>query len=379
MSSLTRARGVAAPRSARGCVAASSSVGLALVSRVGLAALVGAGLLGGCGTPGTPVATTVGAPAGSAPAAPGPSNVKKHARGENPFVGVKWWVDPYGQAHLRSLRAQKTDPELSALLDKIARNGGADWVGDWTPFVENWVRKRIALLEKAGALPFFVAYDIPQRDCGLYSKGGAGGGQQYREWISAFARAIGDHKAVVILEPDALPSLTKCLSPEDQQLRTSLVKFAVHTFEALPQTWVYLDAGHSAWMSAVEMAPRLKAAGIDEADGFSLNVSNYRPTAELLAYGKKLSGLLGGAHFVLDTGRNGNGGPDAAIDSEASWCNPPGRALGTAPTTDTGEPLCDAFLWIKKPGESDGECGGGPKAGAWWQERAIELAKNSKW
>jgi endoglucanase len=127
------------------------------------------------------------------------------------------------------------------------------------------------------------------------------------------------------------------------------------------------------------MAPRLKAAGLDEADGFSLNVSNYRSTRELLAYGKKLSALVGGAHFVIDTGRNGNGSVDAPIDSEASWCNPPGRALGTPPTTDTGEPLCDAFLWIKKPGESDGECGGGPKAGVWWQERAIELAQKAKW
>jgi endoglucanase len=34
-----------------------------------------------------------------------------------------------------------------------------------------------------------------------------------------------------------------------------------------------------------------------------------------------------------------------------------------------------AFLWIKKPGESDGECNGGPKAGQWWTEMAIGLAK----
>jgi len=311
---------------------------------------------------------------------PEKSTMPHHKLGENPFVGAKWWVDPYGQAHLRSLRTKKTDPEASALLTKIAEQGGADWVGEWTPYVENWMAKRVTLLEKNGALPLFVAYNIPKRDCGQYSAGGASKGDQYKEWITGFARGIGDRKAAVILEPDALPLMTKCLSDADQKERTELVKFAVHTLESWANTWVYLDAGHSAWIPAPEMAKRLKAAGIDEADGFSLNVSNYRSTEELMAYGKTLSAALGGKHFVLDTSRNGNGGPkNAKLDSEEAWCNPDGMALGSPPTTDTKEPLCDAFLWIKKPGESDGQCNGGPKAGDFWQERAIDLAKRAKW
>ncbi|NUT94690.1 MAG: endoglucanase, partial [Saccharothrix sp.] len=54
---------------------------------------------------------------------------------------------------------------------------------------------------------------------------------------------------------------------------------------------------------------------------------------------------------------------------------PPGRGLGARPTADTGIPLVDAFLWVKRPGESDGECQGGPAAGRWWPEQALELAK----
>ena len=328
-----------------------------------------------CGGAAKPAANTpAGASAGESAA-----NVPRHAANENPFVGAKWWVDPYAPAYLQSLRTKKTDPATSALLEKIAKNGGADWIGEWTPYVDNWISKRVTLLEKNGALPLFIAYHIPKRDCGQYSAGGAAKGDEYRAWITKFAHAIGTRKAVVILEPDALPSLTKCLSPEDQKERTELVKFAVHSFAAQPRTWVYIDAGHSDWLTAAEMAPRLKAAGLDEADGFSLNVSNYRATDELMAYGKQLSGLTGGKHFVLDTSRNGNGPPKAAKDTEAAWCNPEGRALGSQPTTETGEPLCDAFLWLKKPGESDGECNGGPKAGAWWQERAIDLAKRAKW
>jgi endoglucanase len=85
----------------------------------------------------------------------------------------------------------------------------------------------------------------------------------------------------------------------------------------------------------------------------------------------RLAGALGGKHFIIDTSRNGNGPLSGA------WCNPPGRALGTPPTTGTGEPIVDAFLWIKRPGESDGTCEGGPAAGRWWPEYALELARNA--
>jgi endoglucanase len=50
-------------------------------------------------------------------------------------------------------------------------------------------------------------------------------------------------------------------------------------------------------------------------------------------------------------------------------------ALGTRPTAASGDPLVDAFLWIKYPGESDGTCAGGPSAGAWWPSYALELAQ----
>ncbi|HEU4841998.1 MAG TPA: glycoside hydrolase family 6 protein, partial [Ilumatobacteraceae bacterium] len=56
------------------------------------------------------------------------------------------------------------------------------------------------------------------------------------------------------------------------------------------------------------------------------------------------------------------------------WCNPPGRGLGVVPTTSTGDALVDAFLWIKRPGESDGPCQGGPPAGTWWRDYAVQLA-----
>jgi hypothetical protein len=90
-------------------------------------------------------------------------------------------------------------------------------------------------------------------------------------------------------------------------------------------------------------------------------------------------GATATAHFVIDTSRNGQGpnpmtgGPDANMVSytagpfdqpatvistlqAGNWCNPPGSGLDLAPTANTGVPLVDAYLWVKLPGESDGEC-----------------------
>jgi endoglucanase len=52
--------------------------------------------------------------------------------------------------------------------------------------------------------------------------------------------------------------------------------------------------------------------------------------------------------------------------------------LGEAPTADTGLGRVDALLWIKRPGESDGACRPGePRAGQWWPEYALDLARRS--
>jgi endoglucanase len=121
------------------------------------------------------------------------------------------------------------------------------------------------------------------------------------------------------------------------------------------------------------MVLRLRAAGVARARGFSLNVASYWPTADQVAYGNLLGRALGGKHYVVDTSRNGRG----PLGNE--WCNPPGRALGERPTTATGSSLADAYFWIKRPGESDGSCNGGPRAGGWWPDYAVGLAKRARY
>jgi endoglucanase len=295
-------------------------------------------------------------------------------QGPNPLAGTRLYVDPGSAARglAESWRASRSAD--AAALDRIAGQPHADWFGDWNRNVAEDVDTRVSRADDAGAVPVMVVYNIPFRDCGQYSAGGARDASGYRVWIREVARGIKNRKVVVILEPDALALIDKCLSSADQQGRFALISDAVRVLAANPGTKIYIDAGHANWVSAEQMAPRLKAAGVDGADGFAINVSNYVGTPESIAYGKGLSARLGGKHFVVDTSRNGNG---AALGGE--WCNPPGRALGHPPTVSTGEPLADAFLWIKPPGESDGTCNGGPRAGEWWPEYALGLAKRASW
>ncbi len=233
------------------------------------------------------------------------------------------------------------------------------------------------MTEITKALPILAAYDIPYRDRGQYWAGGQNDPESYPAWVQAYADGIGNRPAAVILEPDGL-TLTDCLDKTQTAERFELLPAAIDTFEAKPQVDVYIDSGHVAWLPAAEAARRLKLTGIERAAGFSINVSNFQTTADSVAYGLTVSdaiGAEGGTHFVIDTSRNGNG-PWESDDPEA-WCNPPGRALGDAPTVKTADPLVDAYLWFKRVGESDGSCRNGPGAGQWYPDYALGLVRNA--
>ena len=227
---------------------------------------------------------------------------------------------------------------------------------------------------------------------------------------------------------------------------------AVDRLAALPNVSVYLDGTHSAWLGAGDIADRLHKAGVERTDGFFLDVSNYELSERQVKFASWISQCLwfgtnpaeGGwrlghfdycasqyypadpndfsswgltdqwyvdnvtnaanapsgpevlAHAVIDTSRNGQGPWTPPADHPAGdpqvWCNPPGRGLGQRPTTNTGEPFVDAYLWVKIPGESDGQCtrwadpGAGidpvrgtadPAAGDWFPQMALELTRNA--
>jgi endoglucanase len=293
------------------------------------------------------------------------------AGGPDPFGGARLFVDRKSRAAIQVAQWSDSRPADARALRKIATRPQADWFGDRGGDVRDNVGARVSQITSAGALPVLVAYDIPRRDCAGPSGGGSPSPAAYETWIRQFAAGIGRRRAVVVLEPDATAMLG-CLSREGRRSRFRLLELAVRILDSRSRASVYIDAGHSSWLPPRTMARRLRRAGVERARGFSVNVSNFQTTSAELSYGRRISRLVGGKPFVIDTSRNGRGpAPGGA------WCNPPERGLGPKPTVRTGHGRVDAYLWIKRPGESDGLCNGGPPAGAWWPEYALGLARRA--
>jgi endoglucanase len=290
--------------------------------------------------------------------------------GGNPISSAAFWVNPNSSAKLQADAWRLTRPADAAQMDKIARNSQAQWMDGSVVDVFTAVKDAVTTAAAVGGTPVLVAYNIPQRDCGGLSAGGTTI-TDYKGWIAAFAHGLAGRKAVVILEPDALTQMD-CLSSADQAIRVSLIQYALAVLKTQASVAVYLDGGNSSWKSPGDQANRLTRANVAGADGFALNVSNFQLTSNSIAYGKAVSDMIGGKHFVIDTSRNGLG-PTA----DNQWCNPAARALGSPNTTVTDDSRADAYLWIKPPGESDGSCNGAPVAGLWWGDYALGLAERS--
>ncbi len=274
----------------------------------------------------------------------------------NPFTGATLFIDNTFAACSSS----------SAAGQEICNTPVADWIGDWSGDVTTAVAGSIS--RGGSQLRVLVAYNIFNRDCGNHSAGGASSPAAYRTWIDGFAAGIGDSKVVVVLEPDALAQGCGADNPGDDTL--SLLGYAVGKLTAQPNAFVYIDAGNPDWLSTGDAASRLQTVGIAQATGFALNVSNYYSTEINTTYGKEISAQVGNKPFIIDTSRNALGNPDN------EWCNPRPRGLGRKPTADTGDSAVHAHYWVKRPGESDGECNGGPSAGAWYEDYAQHLYDN---
>jgi endoglucanase len=295
-----------------------------------------------------------------------------------PLAGERLYVDSSSDAAGQERQWIAEDRlEDAKTIRAISRRPSALWLGE-PDRNSTSVQTRVARLTARAAgvdrTPLIVIYSIPFRDCGSFSSGGSTSATRYRRYVKHIARGIGHRRALVVLEPDAVGHIADgCVSGRRATDRLALLRRAVATLKANGRTRVYLDAGNAGWISPQRIAPFLRRAGIARADGFAVNVANFQTVTASLAHGREISRRVGGKHLVVDTGRNGNG--PWLGGGRDPWCNPPGRALGTPPTTKPGRPGVDAFLWIKHPGASDGTCRSGPPAGTWWPEYALALAR----
>ncbi len=232
-----------------------------------------------------------------------------------------------------------------------------------------------------GSIPLINTYFLHPAAGGCATKGqiNAAAGL-FKARVDAVASANGDHPAVYMLELDALGSSSCFARKGSLSAYEGLLRYEVDKMAALPHAVVYVEAGYSDANSVSYTARALNAVDIRKIRGFYTNDTHLNWTINEVNWAEKISKLTHGAHYIVNTSDNGNGpklNPHPVSQGVEDLCNPPGRALGPAPTTNTGFPHADAFLWIHEPGNSSGSCHGGPASGSFWPARAVDLASHA--
>lgn len=184
----------------------------------------------------------------------------------------------------------------------------------------------------------------------------------YKAWINAAANVLGNTKSLIILEPDLAVNFTGA----KPQLKMQLVRYAAQRLSQNPNAIIYLDGSDGDWLTVPEATSMLIQAGIQHVRGFALGSTHYASDAQNLAFGEQVSAMLAGCgypgkHFVVDSSDTGApftwleyyaARPKGMFDN-AEVCAFKGQAkcitLGVLPTTNTGSPHADAFLWFGRP------------------------------
>ncbi|KAH9097256.1 hypothetical protein LEN26_017199 [Aphanomyces euteiches] len=237
-------------------------------------------------------------------------------------------------------------PDLRSAIQTVSANPIATW---YTDLGTNQVAQTLAAC--TNAIPTIVVYGLPNKDCsGGFSNCGINKNtQQYSAWVQILVKQVGNKEVIYILEPDALGLVSTGDCGVTNGYQNNL-KVALGLLSTNPNAHIYVDK-----------AGRLK--------GIAINTSNYVATSVLTSLCQTYSSATGGLHCVFDTSRNFNGA------SSSEWCNVRFAGMGVPPTSSTGNSLVDYYLWIKVPGESDGQCTGqsadamiGPAAGAFFHD-----------
>jgi cellulose 1,4-beta-cellobiosidase len=293
-----------------------------------------------------------------------------------------------------------------------------------------------AVAQSNGSSPVvitLVVYDLPNRDCAAKASNGElvisqDGLSKYKTlYIDPIAAAVNNPKyrslrIVTILEPDSLPNLVtnagvaKCAESKSTGAYVEGIKYAIDKLHAASNVYIYLDIAHSGWLGwdsnfgpVVQLytdVVRGTTDGLRSVDGFATNTANYTPVEEAFLPDSSLNvggqptkaatfyehnpyfdeadyasglytafvnaGFPAGIGMLIDTSRNGWGGPQRPAGASSSsdlntfvnasrldrrlhrgnWCNQ-ASGIGVRPTANP-RPNVDAYVWVKPPGESDG-------------------------
>lgn len=349
-------------------------------------------------------------------------------RVDNPFRDATWYVNPEWseKAAAEPGGSAIADQNTGVWLDQIGAIEGTDSKMGLRAHLDK-------ALEQGANLFTVVVYDLPNRDCKALASNGEllianGDMVRYKnEFIDPIAEIFADPKyqsirIAAIIELDSLPNLVtnkdipKCAEAAGKGGYREGITYALNQFAPIKNVYSYIDAAHSGWLGwdsnfgpAVTLISNVikgTNAGWDSIAGFVTNTANYSPLVETylpdpnkniggspirsadfyewnpnfdekhyaLEFRKRMiaKGAPTTIGMLIDTGRNGWGGPErpkhvssssdkntyvdeSRIDRRyhrGNWCNQP-SGIGYKPWADPYVGV-DAFVWVKPPGESDG-------------------------
>ena len=228
----------------------------------------------------------------------------------------RFYVPAPNEGATRQIRTLTTDgqTEEAELLQAMIDTPQAAWFTQGTPRqTEQAVR---SLVEQAAArrpCPSWWPITSLFGTAPSFAAGGATTVTEYEAWIDAFAAGVGEHTAVIILEPDGLGIIPWykqfrgtdaevsgyewCQPDQANEAAVAAERFAVTSnhavdvLKALPCT--RLSGRHAQCLA--ERAPTLRSASCkrawNERTAF-LNVSNYQLSEDQLAYGSAISDCI---------------------------------------------------------------------------------------
>jgi cellulose 1,4-beta-cellobiosidase len=254
--------------------------------------------------PTTPPTTTPTTPPTTPPTSTPPTTTPPGTKADNPYAGVKGYVNPEWKAHADAEPggSRVSNNPTAVWLDRIAAIAGSSTSMGMTAHLD------AALAQGAGYIQF-VIYDLPGRDCAALASNGELGVNDLPRYKSDYIDPItaiesnAKYKSlriINIVEIDSLPNLITNTSGQAGATATcdtmkanggyvNGIAYALNKLGAIGNVYNYLDAAHHGWIgwdsnfapTADLMYSTAVASGsVNNVTGFITDTANYSPVTE---------------------------------------------------------------------------------------------------
>ena len=243
-----------------------------------------------------------------------PTAGARSAASENPLADGPWGVYTGGQDGVYPAW-QAASGDRKKLLAKVALRPRVRWMGSWIPArdIASKVRDYVETTQReAGTEDVLIHMAVfglwPEGELNWRKPLPDGYPAYYRSWVDNAARAIGDARVAMVLEPDL--GITRKDGIWRPRVRWEMTEYAARVFGKLPNTHIYLDASSADWLKVDVARDMLLESGIRHVRGFALGATHYTALGDEIVYGRQLVAALAEAgvpdrHFVVDTADNG--------------------------------------------------------------------------